>query len=201
MRRIRGLCCFLVVGMLLSVSGCGGFFVPQTSNSGGGSNTGDYLYVGNTNNTFIAGFGVSTSGALSVLTNSPYNNGVAAQSLTVTPANTFLYAGTTNGIYVYTVNSNGSITVGNSGTAVAQDMVATTMQVDSTGKFLLAAGISTAMGAQPAELPAVTLARATTRKIRVSRRPDYVGLGSFGWVPAPVWHTRDVTQYRIIIIA
>ena len=77
------------------------------------------------NNTFIAGFGVSSSGALSVLTSSPYNNGVAAQSLAVTPANTFLYAGTTNGIYGYTINSNGSITVLNSGNAVAQDVVAT----------------------------------------------------------------------------
>ncbi len=67
------------------------------------------------NNTFFAGFGVSSSGALSVLPSSPYNNGVAAQSLAVTPANTFLYAGTTNGIFGYTINSNGSITVLNSG--------------------------------------------------------------------------------------
>ncbi len=120
------------------------FFVPQT-NSGGGTNTGDYLYVGNGNNTFIAGFGVNSSGALSVLNNSPYNNGVAAQSLAVTPANTFLYAGTTNGIYDYAINSDGSITVQNSGNAVAQDMVATAMQVDSTGGYLLAAGIGTSI--------------------------------------------------------
>ena len=78
----------------------------------------------------------------------PYNNGVAAQSLAVTPANTFLYAGTTNGIYVYAINTNGSITVQNSGTAVAQDVVATAMQVDSTGGYLLAAGIGTSIGAQ-----------------------------------------------------
>jgi 6-phosphogluconolactonase len=142
MRRIQGLCCLLLLGM----AGCD-FFVPQT-NSGGGTNTGDYLYVGNGNNTFLAGFGVSSSGALSVLSNSPYNNGVAAQSLAVTPANTFLYAGTTNGIYAYTINSDGSITVLNSGTAVAQDMVATRMQVDSTGGYLLAAGIGTSIQAQ-----------------------------------------------------
>jgi 6-phosphogluconolactonase len=142
MRRIQGLCCLLLLG----VTGCD-FFVPQT-NSGGGTNTGDYLYVGNSNNTFIAGFGVSSSGALSVLTNSPYNNGVAAQSLAVTPANTFLYAGTTNGIYAYAINGDGSITVQNSGTAVAQDVVPTVMQVDSTGGYLLAAGVSTSIAAQ-----------------------------------------------------
>jgi 6-phosphogluconolactonase len=142
MRRIQGLCCLLLLGL----TGCD-FFVPQTS-SGGTVNTGDFLYVGNGNNTYIAGFGVSSSGALSVLPSSPYNNSVAAQSLAVTPSNTFLYAGTTNGIYEYAINSNGSITVQNSGSAVAQDVIATAMQVDSTGNYLLAAGISTALQAQ-----------------------------------------------------
>jgi 6-phosphogluconolactonase len=137
MRRIQGLCCLLLLG----VTGCD-FFVPQTNSGGGGTNTGDYLYVANTNNTFFAGFGVSSTGALSVLPSSPYNNGVAGQSLAVTPANTFLYAGTTNGIYGYTINSNGSITVLNGGNSLAQDVVATAMQVDSTGGFLLAAGIA-----------------------------------------------------------
>lgn len=136
MRRIQGLCCLLLLG----VTGCD-FFVPET-NSGGGTNTGDYLYVANGSNTFLAGFGVSSSGALSVLPSSPYNNGVAGQSLAVTPANTFVYVGTTNGIYGYTLNSNGSISILNSGNSLAQDVVATAMQVDSTGGYLLAAGVS-----------------------------------------------------------
>ena len=61
MRRIQALCCVLLLGL----SGCD-FFVPQTS-SGGTTNTGDYFYVGNGNNANIAGFGVSSAGALSVL--------------------------------------------------------------------------------------------------------------------------------------
>ena len=149
MRRIRGpiygLVCFLLAGL----SGCNsGFFTKGGSSSGGTTNTGDYLYVANTNNTYLAGFGFSSTGTLSVLSNSPYNNGIAAQSLAVNPANTFLYVATTNGIYVYLINSNGSITVQNSGTVAAQDMVATSMQVDSTGGYLLAAGISTATSSQ-----------------------------------------------------
>src|SRR5277367_3594290 len=143
MRRFQGLCGLFLLG----VAGCGGFFVPQT-NSGGGSNTGDYIYVGNGNNTYIAGFGLNSSGALSVLSGSPYNNGVVAQSLAVTPANTFLYAGTTNGIYLYAINSDGSLTVQNSGSAAAQDLVPTAMQVDSTGSYLIAAGIGTSIQAQ-----------------------------------------------------
>ena len=146
MRRTQCLVSGLVC-LLLGLSGCGGFF-PRPDQQRWHHNTGDYLYVANTNNTYLAGFGVSSTGALSVLANSPYNNGIAAQSVTVNPANTFLYAGTTNGIYVYLINSNGSLTVQNSGTAVAQDVVATSMQVDSTGGYLLAAGISTATGAQ-----------------------------------------------------
>src|ERR1700678_2508650 len=127
MRRLSVLCCLLLLGL----TGCD-FFTKQ-SNVVPVVNNGDYIYVGNGNDTFIAGFGVSTTGALSVLSGSPYNNGIAAQSLAVTPANTFLYAGTTNGIYLYAINSNGSITVQNSGNAVAQDVVPTAMQVDSTG--------------------------------------------------------------------
>jgi 6-phosphogluconolactonase len=143
MRRLQGLCCLLLLGL----SGCGGFFVPQTG-GGGTTNTGNYLYVANGANTYLAGFGVASTGALSVLSGSPYNNSVAAQSLAVNPGNTFLYAGTTAGIYVYGISSNGAITVQNDGAVAAQDMVATAMQVDSTGNYLLAVGISTAQQVQ-----------------------------------------------------
>jgi 6-phosphogluconolactonase len=142
-RGIQVLC-----GLLVFVAvGCD-FFVPQTSSGGGGNNTGDYIYVGNGNNRFIAGFGVSSSGSLSVLSNSPYNNGVAVICSTVAPGNRFLYAGTTSGIFIYAINSDGSITVQNNGTIAAQDVVPTAMQVDSTGGYLLVVGISTSFTSQ-----------------------------------------------------
>ncbi len=180
MRRFQGLCGLFLLGM----AGCGGFFVPQT-NSGGGSNTGDYIYVGNGNNTYIAGFGLNSSGALSVLSGSPYNNGVAAQSLAVTPANTFLYAGTTNGIYAYAINSNGSIGIQNSGTAVAQDVVATRMQVDSTGGYLLAAGVSTSIGAQAIGIYQINASTGLLTAITGSPLPLYTGNASTATVVAP----------------
>ena len=132
--------------VLFFAVGCD-FFVPLSSD-GGGSNTGDYLYAGNANNRFIAGFGVATSGALSILPGSPYNNGVAVLSAAITPGNRFLYAGTTAGIFVYAINSDGALTVQNGGTIAAQDVVPTAMQVDSTGGYLLAAGIATSLTAQ-----------------------------------------------------
>ena len=180
MRRFQGLCGLF----LLCVAGCGGFFVPQT-NSGGGSNTGDYIYVGNGSDPFIAGFGVSSSGALSVLSGSPYNNGVAAQALAVTPANTFLYAGTTNGIYLYAINSNGSIAVQNSGSAVAQDMVATQMQVDSTGNFLLASGFGTSIGAQAIGIYTINTSTGLLTAVGGSPIPLYTGNGSTPAVVTP----------------
>ena len=140
-----GLACLLLAGL----TSCGGFFVPKSSSGGGGTtNTGDYIYIANTNNTYLAGFSVSTTGALGVLSGSPYNNGIAAQSLAVNPANSLLYVATTNGIYAYVINSNGSISIANSGSPVAQDIVATAMQVDSTGAYLLAAGVGTATSTQ-----------------------------------------------------
>jgi 6-phosphogluconolactonase len=180
MRRFKGLCGLFLLG----VTGCGGFFVPQT-NSGGGTNTGDYIYVGNGNNTFIAGFGVNSSGALSVLSGSPYNNGVAAQSVAVTPANTFLYAGTTNGIYAYAINSNGSIAVQNSGSAVAQDMVATQMQVDSTGNYLLASGFGTSIGAQVIGIYTINTSTGLLTAVGGSPVPLYTGNGSTPAVVTP----------------
>ena len=179
MRRFQGLCGLF----LLSLAGCGGFFVPQ--NSGGGTNTGDYIYVGNGSDTYIAGFGLNSSGALSVLSGSPYNNGVAAQSLAVTPANTFLYAGTTNGIYAYAINSNGSITVQNSGSAVAQDVVATQMQVDSTGNYLLASGFGTAISAQAIGIYTINTSTGLLTAVTGSPLPLYTGNGSTPAVVTP----------------
>src|SRR5271155_548040 len=64
MRRIPALFCLLLLGV---TTGCD-FFVPVNPCTDC-TTTGDYLYVANGNNTFLAGFGVSTAGALSILTN------------------------------------------------------------------------------------------------------------------------------------
>ena len=178
MRRISVLCCLLLVGLV----GCD-FFVPESNVTP--VNSGDYFYVGNGNNTYIAGFGVSSSGALSVLSGSPYNNGVAAQLLTVTPANSFLYAGTTNGIYGYTINSNGSISVLNSGTALAQDVIATQMQVDSTGNYLLASGIATSLQAQAIGIYQINTTTGLLTALTGSPLALYTGSTSPGTVVTP----------------
>ncbi len=180
MRRIPALFCLLLLGL---TTGCD-FFTSQ-SNCTDCTTTGDYLYVANGNNTFLAGFGVSTAGALSVLPNSPYNNGVAAQALAITPTNTFLYAATTSGIFCYLINSNGSITVQNSGSAVAADVVATSMQVDSTGSFLLAAGISTSIAAQAIGIYQINTSTGLLTALSGSPLALYTGNASTATVVTP----------------
>jgi 6-phosphogluconolactonase (cycloisomerase 2 family) len=187
MRRIQALCCLLLFALLFALTGCGKFFVAQNS-SGGTTNTGDYIYVGNGANANIAGFSVSTTGALSVLSNSPYNNGVAASSLAVTPANTFLYAGTANGIYAYSIASDGSLTVLNSGAAVAQDVVlASFMQVesDSTGSYLLAAGIGTSVDAQAIGIYSIDTTTGLLTAITAPPLKLYTGTGTTATVITP----------------
>lgn len=179
MRRIWALCCLLLLG----VTGCD-FFVPQTG-GGGGGNTGDYLYVGNGSDPYIAAFGVSSAGALSVLNGSPYNNGVAAQSLAVNPGNTFLYAGTTNGIYVYAISSTGSLTVQNGGSAAAQDVVPTAMQIDSTGSYLLAAGIGISNQAQAIGIYQIDSTTGLLTALSGSPLPLYTGAATTPIVVAP----------------
>ena len=63
--------------------------------------------------------------------------------MAITPRKQFLYvASLTGGIYLYVINSNGSITVQNNGTAVASGYIASAIQVDTTGAYLIVTGAS-----------------------------------------------------------
>jgi 6-phosphogluconolactonase len=183
MRRIPAvLFCLLLPGV---TTGCDFFTSQSNCTTDCPTTTGDYLYAANGNNTYIAGFSVGTTGALSILTSSPYNNGVAAQSLAITPNNSLLYAATTNGIYAYIINSDGSITVGNSGTAVAQDVVATAMQVDSTGTYLLAAGIGISLGTQAIGIYSINASTGALTALTGSPLALYTGNASTATVVTP----------------
>lgn len=135
------------LGMLL-LSGCGKFFIPDTTipgtgtgggGGGGGAPTTPFLYIANANTTppTIAGF--STPGSSLAFVNN-YAVGDIPTTLAITPGNNFLYAGGVNGsIFVYVINSDGSITLGNNGSQVASGISPAAMKVDSTGNWLLAA--------------------------------------------------------------
>jgi 6-phosphogluconolactonase len=141
----------LLAGAGLSLAaGCGhGHFFVDTS--GGGGNTtgaGDYLYVG-TQTGVIAGFAVSTTGALTAVAGTPFNfsQGTAITAMVVTPSNAFMYASGSGGVFLLSINaSTGALTVGNNGSALVSDVAPTVLRVDPTGKFLLAAGFDPSTG-------------------------------------------------------
>ena len=140
MKRFAGLA---LIGLLL-LSGCGNFFTPQTSGTTstttGNTAAGDVLYFMNASQSSISAYSVATTGALTAVTNSPYSIGLVPTSIAVTPGNTFLYVGTATGILGYSIGTGGVLTELNSNTAEAADVFApVSMQVDSTGNYLMAA--------------------------------------------------------------
>lgn len=134
-----------VAGMaaVMILAGCGKFFPPQTGGSGGGGGTGgtsgDYLYAGNlgTNPPTVAGFSLANN-ALSVIPGSAWQVSLEPTALAITPNDTYLYMGSAaGGIYVFTIASDGAISIGNGGTPVATGVAPSVLRVDSTGNWLI----------------------------------------------------------------
>ncbi len=137
-RRLSGMS---VCAGLLLLSGCNGFFtkpVPTPTNT-----VGDYLYVGNLTGS-VAGFAVSTTGALTGISGLPLQVGTSSiNALAVTQGNSYLYASAgASGLFVLNINSGtGALTVGNSGNPVSSGLATTSLVTESTGKFLVAGGL------------------------------------------------------------
>jgi 6-phosphogluconolactonase (cycloisomerase 2 family) len=174
-------------------AGCGNFWQAP-----GGSTTtptstlsSGVFYVLNQETKQVAGYSI-VSGTLTSVTGSPYTLSAAPYTIAIAPSGAFLYVGTAQGIYLYTVGSGGALTLANNSSVISSDL-ANTMQVDSTGAWLLEAGpnlaeliaipINSSTGAptstieQTAQLPA-----ATVYQLAIS--PDnthvFVALGSSG---------------------
>jgi 6-phosphogluconolactonase len=130
---------------ILFLSACGsGKFFPGGDSGGGGGNTasGNYIYVGNfsgSSSFSLGAFSIANS-KLNTLSGSPLNLGaVLPTSMAITPKNNFLYIGSAvGGIYVYTINSNGTISIGNSGQPVVTGIIPSVIKVDATGNWLIA---------------------------------------------------------------
>jgi len=95
------------------------------------------FYVLNQTTRQIAAFSI-VSGALSQVTGSPYSLAAAPTAIAIAPNGKFLYVGTAVGIYLYTINTGGGLTLANSSNVISQD-VAAGMQVDSTNSWLVEA--------------------------------------------------------------
>jgi 6-phosphogluconolactonase len=128
-------CLFMAVGC-----GSGKFFVPtcqQTNSCGGGSGTNSsYAYVANATLGTLAAFPLPTKPFTS-LTGKTYTLGTPPSAIAATPKGTFLYVATVAGpVFVYSIASDGTLTLGNSGAAVVTALLPTWISVDPSGTWL-----------------------------------------------------------------
>lgn len=188
----------LALAAPLLMAGCKGFWDAPSSDNGGGSTTassGD-IYILNATGNQIAGYYVN-SGALTKLSGSPYAVPGAPIAITVAPNNHFLYVSTLSGIYLYTINSNGSLTLGNSSSPITTDQAAS-MQVSANNSWLVevASGlgfvygvpINSSTGLPTSSTEQYTALNATSVQ-QVAIAPDdsyvFVAMGSGGTATIP----------------
>lgn len=130
----------LLIGCLVLTAGCGSgkFFVPtcQETNSCGSTTYSSYAYVANAAIGTIALFPIPQASFTS-LTGSTTNLGTAPTALAATPSGNFLYVATALGpVSVYTIGTNGVLTLGNNGQQVATTLNPVSMTVDPSGNYL-----------------------------------------------------------------
>jgi 6-phosphogluconolactonase len=148
----------LIAVVLPGMVGCSGFFQPVDNSGGGGSGggtaTGNSVYVANLTKSSLNGFTVvpavaavaatatapavpATPANLTGLAGLPTAVAYQPLSMVVTPANTFLYVASLSGIYVYTINSGGSLTAPAANPRPA-GVYAAAMAISPDGQWLVA---------------------------------------------------------------
>ena len=97
----------------------------------------------------MAGYSLSGAGKLANLANSPATVAALPTSLAINPAGKLLWVGSELGVaYVYVVNGDGSLSLGNSSNPVIEQVVVSAMAVDPTGQWLLVVS-NTGVGSAP----------------------------------------------------
>jgi 6-phosphogluconolactonase (cycloisomerase 2 family) len=181
------------------LAGCKGFWDAPASSSGGtGSTTASSgnFYIANITGSQIVGYYVN-AGVVTALPGSPYAAPAAPIAITLAPDNSFLYASTAAGIYVYSIASNGQLTLANSGGPISNDP-ATSLQVDSSDSWLVEAvsgspnvyaiqlnpstGVAASSTEQFATLPVATIQQAA---ISPDNTYVFVAMGAGGTATVP----------------
>jgi 6-phosphogluconolactonase (cycloisomerase 2 family) len=134
--RLAATAALVLIGFM---AGCANFWqAPSSSTSTTTSSTSSgVFYVLNQATKQIAGYSI-VSGTLTPVTGSPWSLTAAPYSVAIAPGGGFLYVGTATGIYLFTIGTGGALTLADNA-PISQD-VATAMQVDSTGKWLVESG-------------------------------------------------------------
>lgn len=207
---LSGALCGLAIVFLAVVvpatTGCKGFFMPVcqanndcvSSGSGSGSGSGSatyssYAYVANATTETIAAFPLPTATFTSI-SGTSYNLSSALSALAATPKGTFLYVATggNGSVFVYSIGTNGALTLGNSGSPVASTLNPTWMTIDPSGNWLFMVSsdltalfeyqINPTTGALTQIGQGITLDAGSPTQVYVTPNDQYlyVGLGSGG---------------------
>ncbi len=136
-RSLRGWAAIVIAMAVPVFTGCSGFF-PPVNGGGGGTpgTTGNTVYIANQAANSIGAFAIGT-GTLTAVPNSPVATSYKPLTLVVNPANTLLYVGALNGIFVYFINGDGSLTTPSTGSQPA-GVFATSLAVSPDGQWLVA---------------------------------------------------------------
>ena len=191
------LAAILGLGSAVLMTGCSDSFFSAVNNNPLPTGT-SYVYVTNSTGTGGSFSAYSlASGVLTQLSGSPYTLAAVPTSIVVAPNNKFLFVGTSTGVFLYTINSDGTLTAGNSGTVIyiGQDTSTTvqSMAVDSTSSWLIIAnqgsaqldalsiapttGIPSSSVSSPAKLSAATPLQVA---ISPGNKNVFVALGANG---------------------
>lgn len=163
--------------------GCAGFF-PPINNSGGGGTSSNQVYVANQAANSIGAFAIGT-GKLTAVPNSPVATTYKPLTMVVNPANTLLYVGASNGIFVYFINSDGSLTAPTTGSQPA-GVFATSLAVSPDGQWLIALDGTT----QQLDIFQIN---ATTGGLSSVTAPATYSIQSGVWQPSEVQVSADGT--------
>ncbi|MCU1247850.1 MAG: hypothetical protein JWQ49_879 [Edaphobacter sp.] len=125
-----------VVMVPVFITGCSDFFPPINGGGSGGGTTSNRVYVANQAANSIGGFAIGT-GTLAALNGSPLATSYKPISMVVTPNNALLYVGSATGIFVYFINSDGSLGTPTTGSQPA-GVFAPALTVSPDGKWLIA---------------------------------------------------------------
>jgi len=191
----RDLAITVGLGALALLAGCKSFFTAVTTTTGTG--TASFVYVANVASTGSGGTLTEyslTSGVLAQLSGSPITLPATPTSVVVAPNDAFLFVGTDLGVFLYTINSDGTLTEGNTDTIVYQGPTQpVSMAIDSTSSWLIIANkTSTELDALPLDpttgvpttpTPAsITLSAASPVQVTMAPANNnvFVALGSGG---------------------
>jgi len=190
----------ILLSAALLLAGCGNFWqAPSTTTTGstGGTSTlsSGAFYVLNQGTSQVAAYSIA-SGTLTALSGSPYTLSAAPVSIAIAPNGDFLYVGTADGIYLYTIGSTGALTLANNSAVISNDLAAAMKVIaTTTNTWLVEAGPNAAalyaiavnpttglLNSSTEQEQSIALPAATVQQMAVS--PDnthvYVALGSSG---------------------